>query len=151
MLRGADGLVFVADSAPERLAENARSFETMLLNVRQNGGDAALMPLAIQYNKRDLPGAIPVSHLEGTLNNGSLGRRIHAFETIATTGHNVFATLNTVSQEILARFHKATGGSTETQPQTQPAAQTAPQQEQHQQSPRTVRPGKTAGKPVLAS
>ena len=148
VLRGSDGLVFVADSAPERLAENARSFETMVVNVRQNGGDASVMPIALQYNKRDLPGALPVAHLEGTLNNGALGRRLHAFETVATTGHNVFATLNTVSQEILARFHRATGGAAEAQPQKQPAS---PAAVPAQQPPRTVRPDSNPEKTALAS
>lgn len=110
VLRGADALVFVADSSQARLAENLASFGTVLENVRGNGGDPARLPLALQYNKRDAPDALPVAHLEHYLNSGACGRRLPAFEAVATLGYNVFATLNAVSQEVLGRFYRATAG-----------------------------------------
>lgn len=104
VLRGADGVVFVADSQPELLEENVAS----LLNLRQNllaqGTDPATIPLVLQYNKRDLPGVLPVPELERFLNPG----RIPAFEASAAAGSGVFETLRAISELVLrslsARF-----------------------------------------------
>ena len=122
VLHRADGLVFVADSTPDRLEANYHSFHAMIQNVRNNGADPARLPITLQYNKRDTPGATPTSELERYLNNGAVGgTRLPAFEAIATGGQNVLATLNSVTQEVLRRFH---GNATASQ---QPA--TTPQQQ----------------------
>ncbi len=105
VLRGVDGLVFVADSLPNRLEQNVESFRTMLQNLGQSRADPARLPLVLQYNKRDLPGVASVTELDRALNNGAIGRRLSTFEAVAPQGHNVLATLNAVSQEILRRFH----------------------------------------------
>ncbi|MEM7144793.1 MAG: ADP-ribosylation factor-like protein [Verrucomicrobiota bacterium] len=107
VLKGVDGLVFVADSMPDRLEENVRAFRTMEENVERNQGSLASIPLVLQYNKRDLPGAVAVERLEASLNAGS--RRLPAYEAVASEGYQVFAVLNAVSQMILQRFYKVTG------------------------------------------
>lgn len=107
VLKGADGIVFVADSQVERMEENVESFQTMLANLVDNGTNPARLPFVLQFNKRDLPDAAPAEYLHYLLNNGTSIPPVHAFESVATTGHNVFATLNAVSQLVLHRFHEA--------------------------------------------
>jgi len=106
VLRGADGIVFVADSHPDRMAENVESARTLVKNLRDNGLSVGQVPLVLQYNKRDLPGAVPRAHLDYLLNR--LPQPLPAFETVASRGVNVFATLNGVSQMVLQRFHAGT-------------------------------------------
>ncbi len=107
VLRGADGLVFVADSEAGRLEENVQSAHTLVKNLHDNGMSIEKMPLVLQYNKRDLPNAAPVSYLDYVLNSGPTP--IPTFEAVANQGHNVFATLNAISQLVLQKFHRATG------------------------------------------
>jgi signal recognition particle receptor subunit beta len=107
VLKGVDGLVFVADSMPERFEENARAFRTMEENIERNQGLIDRLPLVLEYNKRDLPAAVPAERLEALLNTG-MGRR-PSFEAVASEGYNVFAVLNAVSQLILHRFYQVVG------------------------------------------
>ncbi|MEZ6196344.1 MAG: ADP-ribosylation factor-like protein [Planctomycetota bacterium] len=86
VLMGADAVVFVADSAPDRLEDNVRSFGNLLENMRDNGLDPEHVPIVLQYNKRDLPDALPVEELDATLN--AEGRP--AFATDAIQGDHVF-------------------------------------------------------------
>ncbi|CAN5157751.1 ADP-ribosylation factor-like protein [soil metagenome] len=106
VLRGVDGLVFVADSQPSRMEENAGSFRSMCQNVMDNGSDPSRIPLVLQYNKRDLPEAAPIAYLDYLLNGGG---HHAAFGSVASSGQNVFATLNSVTQQVLTRFHQVTG------------------------------------------
>jgi signal recognition particle receptor subunit beta len=62
------------------------------------------MPLVLEYNKRDLPNIAPVNYMEYVLNNGK--KRLQSFEAVSSTGQNVFATLNAVSQILLHKFSK---------------------------------------------
>jgi signal recognition particle receptor subunit beta len=100
VLRGVDGVVFVADSQWERLKENVDSLRTLEENLREYRRDLDSTPYVVQYNKRDLPNAAPVSYLEYTLNRR--GRRVPAFESVASVGTGVFEALNTVSRMVLA-------------------------------------------------
>lgn len=106
VLKGVDGIVFVADSAPERMEENLASLQTLRRNLANNGLSLDQLPVVIQYNKRDLPNAAPVDYLEYLLNNTTPKRP--SFESSAHNGYNVFATLNAVAEQILQRFHTAT-------------------------------------------
>lgn len=103
VLRGADGLVFVCDSQMDRLEENVDSARTLMKNLADNGMTLQGLPLVIQYNKRDLPNAAPIPYLDYLLNNGPA--KFPTFESVASQGVNVFATLNAVSQLVLQRFH----------------------------------------------
>ena len=99
VLRGVDGIVFVADSQWDRLQENLESFKNLEENLREYDYDLAELPYVIQYNKRDLPNVAPVEYLEYMLNRKS--RRVPYFESVAVEGKGVFDTLNTVSRMVL--------------------------------------------------
>src|SRR5919198_6623421 len=101
VLRGVDGVVFVADSQWDRLRENVESFRTLEENLGEHGRDLERLPYILQYNKRDLADVAPLDYLEYTLNRGA--RRVPAFEAVAITGQGVFDTLNTVSRMVLLR------------------------------------------------
>ncbi len=104
VLRGADGLVFVADSSADKLDDNVQALQTMADNVLETGGSSIdEMPFVLQYNKRDLPDAVAVDHLDMVLNQRS--SPVPVFEAVASQGYNVFATLNAVAQETIRRFH----------------------------------------------
>ena len=100
VLRGADGVVFVADSQFERLRENVESLRNLEENLRQYESSLDEIPCVIQYNKRDLPSAAPIDYLEYVLNRRTT--RVPFFEAVATDGKGVFDTLNTVSRMVLA-------------------------------------------------
>ena len=99
VLRGVDGIVFVADSQWDRLRENVESFRNLEENLKEYGYNLDEIPYVIQYNKRDLPNVAPVEYLEYLLNRR--GRRVPYFESVAVEGKGVFDTLNTVSRMVL--------------------------------------------------
>jgi mutual gliding-motility protein MglA len=100
VLRGADGLVFVADSQFERLRENVESFRNLEANLREYESTLDQIPYVLQYNKRDLPNPAPLPYLEFVLNRRT--SRVPFFEASAIEGRGVFDTLNTVSRMALA-------------------------------------------------
>jgi signal recognition particle receptor subunit beta len=100
VLRGADGLVFVADSQFERLRENVESFRNLEANLHEYESTLDEIPYVLQYNKRDLPNLAPLTYLEFVLNRR--GARVPYFEASAIEGKGVFDTLNTVSRMALA-------------------------------------------------
>jgi signal recognition particle receptor subunit beta len=97
ILKGVDGIVFVADSRAERMEANIESFESLEKALERQGYDIHRIPLVFQYNKRDLPGAVPVRELEATFNPM---HRPH-FEAVANRGDGVLETLNAISQSII--------------------------------------------------
>lgn len=97
ILRGVDGLVFVADSQVERMEANLESLQGLEKNLADQGYDIAKVPLIMQWNKRDLPNIVPVEDLERQLNK----RKNPSFEAIASQGHGVFETLKMVSKSVL--------------------------------------------------
>ncbi|MEM7387855.1 MAG: ADP-ribosylation factor-like protein [Verrucomicrobiota bacterium] len=103
VLRGADGLVFVVDSMPARLQENIQAFEGLAETLQNNGTDIGSLPLVLQYNKRDLPDAMPLDDLNRVFNpNGN----VPFWESIANQGMQVMELLDALSTEILRRFHR---------------------------------------------
>ena len=107
VLKGVDGIIFVADSQTDRMEENLTAWRSMERNLQDNQTPLSQFPLVLQFNKRDLPGIAPVQYMEYLLNNGP--RRFPFFEAAAGSGGNVFATLNALAQEVLQRFHRAAG------------------------------------------
>lgn len=105
VLRGVDGLVFVADSSPDRLEANLQALKSLEANLLESRIRLEELPLVLQYNKRDVPGAIAPNHLDLMLNQRAV--KVPVFEAVASAGKNVFATLNAVSQEVLRRFHES--------------------------------------------
>jgi hypothetical protein len=109
VLRGVDGIVFVADSQWDRLHENVESLRNLEENLKEYDYDLDATPYVIQYNKRDLPNIAPIDYLEFLLNRRA--RRVPYFEAVALDGHGVFDTLNTVSRMVLVSgFAQEEGG-----------------------------------------
>ena len=97
ILKGVDGVVFVADSQMERLDANVESMHNLYENLAQYGLDLRNIPFVIQYNKRDLPNGASVEELQASLN--PLG--VPAYEAVATRGVGVFDTLKAVSKQVI--------------------------------------------------
>ncbi len=100
ILKGLDGIVFVADSQAERMEENLQSLRNLELNLEQQGYELRSLPLAIQYNKRDLPNALPLAELRNALNpynapdfEGRAREGIGVFEALKTTSKAIITTL----------------------------------------------------------
>jgi len=104
VLRSVDGIVFVADSQWEKMEENVESFKNLADNLARQNTSISDVPCVLEYNKRDLPNIAPVNYMEYALNNGK--KRLQSFEVISSTGQNVFAALNAVSQILLHKFSK---------------------------------------------
>lgn len=102
ILKGVDGVVFVADSQIERLEANAESLDDLRINLAEQGYELDKLPYTIQYNKRDLPSAAPVEEVAKVINpNG-----ISSFEGVATIGTGVFETLKDVAKQVLMELKK---------------------------------------------
>jgi signal recognition particle receptor subunit beta len=104
VLRSVDGVVFVADSQWDKMQENVESFRNLEENLGRQHLKLDELPYALQYNKRDLTEVAPISYLGFLLNNRK--RRVRYFEAVATTGFNVFAALDVVSQLLLHKFNR---------------------------------------------
>ncbi|HXL25072.1 MAG TPA: Rab family GTPase [Chthoniobacterales bacterium] len=104
VLRSVDGVVFVADSQWDKMQENVESFRNLEENLGRQHLKLDELPYALQYNKRDLSDVAPVNYLEFLLNNRK--RRVRYFEAVATTGFNVFAALDAVTQLLLHKFNR---------------------------------------------
>jgi hypothetical protein len=130
ILKGVDGVVFVADSQLERMEANIESMQNLYDNMAEYGYDLTRIPFVVQYNKRDLPNAAPIKDLQAALNpgwqvtdaalqkvapdpvfggehlvwqlpTGEWVQRASAHEAVAVTGEGVFETLKTVSKLVL--------------------------------------------------
>jgi mutual gliding-motility protein MglA len=129
ILKGVDGVVFVADSQIDRTEANLEAMQNLYDNMTQHGYDLTRLPFVIQYNKRDLPNAAPVATLDAALNpgwtvddvdrqkltpdpsrpgdylvkevDGVWVERVPTFEAVAVRGDGVFDTLKAVSKLVL--------------------------------------------------
>jgi hypothetical protein len=129
ILKGVDGVVFVADSQIERMEANIESMQNLYDNMAEYGYDLTKIPFIIQYNKRDLPNAAPIKDLQAQLNpgwpvedparqkptpdpwnqgefmiqqvNGTWIERAPYFESVALTGDGVFDALKAVAKLVL--------------------------------------------------
>lgn len=102
ILRGVDGVVFVADSQADRMTENLDSLMDLEQNLIENGHSLESFPWVLQYNKRDLPRVIPVSELNAKLNF----HRVPAVEAVASRGAGVMETLKSAIQGVVGRVQK---------------------------------------------
>ncbi|MBR9990528.1 MAG: GTPase domain-containing protein [Gemmatimonadetes bacterium] len=105
VLRGADGVVFIADSQPEQWDENIESLRNLHENLLEEDIDLKTFPMVIQYNKRDLPGVLPIAQRDDTLNF----RGVPAFPAAAVTGEGVFDTLKAASKLVLQSLSRRFG------------------------------------------
>jgi signal recognition particle receptor subunit beta len=106
ILKGVDGVVFVADSQVERMEANIESVENLRLNLNEQGYNLDKLPYIIQYNKRDLSNAAPLDELRQALNPTHMPE----FEACATTGVGVFETLKAIAKAVLTELRRGGGG-----------------------------------------
>lgn len=102
ILKGVDGVVFVADSQMERMEANIESFDNLRSNLREQGYELDALPLVLQWNKRDLPNVVPVDELEKSLNP----RNLPTFEAVAPEGTGVFETLKAIAKLVLIELRR---------------------------------------------
>jgi mutual gliding-motility protein MglA len=103
ILRGVDGVVFVADSQEERLDANLESIANLELNLKEHGFDIGKIPYVLQLNKRDLPNAMPAEQLKKLL----MVKGEPVFEAVATTGAGVVDTLKGIARQVLVELRKS--------------------------------------------
>ena len=102
ILRGVDGVVFVADSQEERLDANLEALDNLNENLKEHGYDFNKIPYVLQLNKRDLPSAMLVDDLKREL----LRKSEPAIEAVAFQGKGVFETLKEVARQVLIELKK---------------------------------------------
>jgi hypothetical protein len=102
ILRGVDGVIFVADSQEERMDANYEALDNLQENLKDHGYDFAKVPYILQLNKRDLPSALPIEELKKAL----LKKGEPAFEAVAYQGVGVFETLKECGRLVLAELKK---------------------------------------------
>ncbi len=102
ILRGVDGIVFVADSQEERMDANVEALENLQGNMKEHGYDFLKVPYVLQLNKRDLPNALGVEDLKKEL----VKKGEPVFEAVAFQGVGVFETLKEVARQVLVELKK---------------------------------------------
>jgi signal recognition particle receptor subunit beta len=102
ILKGVDGVVFVADSQIERMEANLESLENLRVNLGEQGYQLERVPYVVQYNKRDLPNIATVEELHRLVNP----RNVPEFQAVAPTGVGVFDTLKAVAKLVLTELKK---------------------------------------------
>ncbi|MGZ4787864.1 MAG: GTP-binding protein [Terriglobales bacterium] len=102
ILRGVDGVVFVADSQEERMDANVEALENLQENLKEHGYDFMKIPYVLQLNKRDLPSALPVDVLKKDL----VKKAEPVYEAVAFKGDGVFETLKDVAKQVLTELKK---------------------------------------------
>ncbi|MCP4679235.1 MAG: gliding-motility protein MglA [Deltaproteobacteria bacterium] len=102
ILKGVDGVVYVADSQIERMEANLESLENLRYNLQEQGYDLDRLPYVVQYNKRDLPNVASTEELTSLLNPN----KVPDFNAVATTGDGVFDTLKAVAKLVLTELKR---------------------------------------------
>ena len=102
VLRGVDGLVFVADSQYEKMEENVKSFVNLEDNLKSLNLNLNDIPYVLQYNKRDLPNVAPIEYMDFLLNNRNV--EVPSFTACANKCEGVFETLNMITRMLLHKF-----------------------------------------------
>jgi signal recognition particle receptor subunit beta len=103
ILKGVDGVIFVADSQVERMDANVESVENLQTNLKSQGYDINTIPFVLQLNKRDLPNVSPVDEMKRLL----MRREEPVFEAVAAKGPGVFETLKGVAKLVLQELTKS--------------------------------------------
>ncbi len=103
ILRGVDGVVFVADSQAERADANVEALDNLIHNLQEHDYDFATIPYVLQFNKRDLPNVLPVAEMKNQLSR----REEPVFESIACQGDGVFETLKEIARQVLVELKKS--------------------------------------------
>lgn len=103
ILRGVDGVVFVADSAASRMEANLAAIQDLQLNLQAIGEDFHKLPYVLQINKRDLHGAAPIAQMTSLLSR----KDEPVFEAVANQGIGVLDTLKSIGRQVLTRIKKS--------------------------------------------
>jgi signal recognition particle receptor subunit beta len=103
ILKGVDGVVFVADSQEERMDANIESLHNLEENLRSQGYELDNLPYVLQLNKRDLPNVVPVNEMTAEL----MKKNEPLIEAVASNGQGVFDTLKAVAKQVLTELRKA--------------------------------------------
>ena len=103
ILKGVDGVIFVADSQVERMDANVESVENLQTNLKTQGYDINTIPFVLQLNKRDLPNVAPVDEMKQLL----MRKEQPVFEAVAAKGPGVFETLKGVAKLVLQELTKS--------------------------------------------
>jgi mutual gliding-motility protein MglA len=102
VLRGVDGVVFVADSQYEKMPENVEAFQNLSDNLRALKLDLSQIPYVLQYNKRDLPNSAPFEYMDFLMNNRDV--QVPSFSASAHKCEGVFETLNMITRMLLQKY-----------------------------------------------
>jgi signal recognition particle receptor subunit beta len=102
VLRGVDGIVFVADSQYDKMEENVKSFANLEENLKSLNLNLADIPYVVQFNKRDLPNVAPLEYMNFLLNNREV--EVPSFPGCANKCDGVFETLNMITRLLLHKF-----------------------------------------------
>ena len=102
ILRGCDGIIFVADSQKARMEANIESIANLATNLKENGFDVRSIPYVLQLNKRDMPSAVPTAEMERLLRF----RGEPMIEAVASQGTGVIETLKAAARQILMELQK---------------------------------------------
>ena len=102
ILRGCDGIIFVADSQKARMEANIESIANLATNLKENGFDVRTIPYVLQLNKRDMPSAVPAAEMERLLRF----RGEPMIEAVASQGTGVIETLKAAARQILMELQK---------------------------------------------
>jgi signal recognition particle receptor subunit beta len=102
ILKGVDGVIFVADSQEARMDANLESLDNLKHNLHENGFDLSVVPYALQFNKRDLPSAVAYDVMLRALQI----KGEPTFEAVAPKGIGVFETLKAVAKQVLQELSK---------------------------------------------
>jgi len=100
ILRGVDGIVFVADSQEQRMDANVEALENLMSNLKEHGYDFNKIPYVLQLNKRDLPNILPVDLLATELRK----KNEAIVEAVAFQGVGVFETLKEIAKQVLTEL-----------------------------------------------
>ncbi len=106
ILKGVDGVVFVADSQIERMEANMESIDNLRINLTEQGYDLDRIPYVVQYNKRDLPNIVPIGEMKKALNP----RGVPDYEAVAANGTGVFDTLKAIAKLVIMELKKGQEG-----------------------------------------
>ena len=105
ILKGVDGVVFVADSQIARMEANLESLENLRTNLAEQGYSLDKLPYVIQYNKRDMPSVAPTEELRAMLNPSN----VPDFDAVAVSGQGVFDTLKAIAKLVLTELKRSGG------------------------------------------
>lgn len=133
VLTGVDGLVFVADSQRDKMEENIESLANLEENLNYYGKSMKTLPLVMQYNKRDLPDATPVSEMNQILNPDGYPY----FESVAPTGEGVLQTLTKITKMVLKHIETGTSGKQQRTPGPAPQVHIPVEPTSYQNEPST--------------